>query len=156
MEKLCLSQLDKQPKGATVLFKIMMRFEYALKDAGFISNHANGAVKVDWDSFANHGLSRQFFGIVNSSGFAKTLITNPPSRQIVRFGCLDFDDAASPTDNQQLIGAVCRVRNNLFHGGKSGDRDHERNDELISDAIYVIEEAIKSHTEVKFRFEGKY
>lgn len=156
MENIYLKQLDSHPKDATVLFKVMMRFEFALKDAGFLSANTNGSVKVDWDSFANHGLPRKFFDNVKSSGFAKTLLTKPPSRQLVRYGSLDFDDAKSPIDNQQLIGAVCRVRNNLFHGGKSGDRDHARNDELVSDALYVIKEAIKSHKEVRARFEGLY
>jgi len=48
------------------------------------------------------------------------------------------------------------VRNNLFHGGKSGDKDHDRNDELIKDAIQVIIEAVESNEDLKACFEGLY
>ena len=156
MIELDLDVLSNRPKKAIQLFEIMMRFEFALKDAGYISTFKNGSVKVDWDGFANHGLPAIFFDTVKNSGLAKTLLTKPPSHQRERYGSLGFEDAKSPTDNQLLIGAVCRVRNNLFHGGKSGDKDHDRNDDLVINALYVIKEAIKSNKEVRVRFEGRY
>ncbi|MDA8707955.1 hypothetical protein N9M10_01130 [Hellea sp.] len=155
MDKLNLNILDDHPKDAVKLFKTMMRFEFALKELGFIYIYRNENVGVNWDRFANESLTSSFYEKIKSSNLANTLIKNPPSHQREEHGSLSFIDADSPTDVQTLIGAVCRVRNNLFHGGKSGDKDQDRNNELISDALEVINEAVVSREDLKAIFEGR-
>ena len=156
MDSLNLSILDSHPKDAVKLFKMMMRFEFALKELGFTSTYRNGNVRVNWDKFANESLTSSFYEKIESSNLAKTLIAKPPSHQREEHGVLSFVDAPSPTDVQALLAAVCRVRNNLFHGGKSGDKDQDRNDELINDALHIIHEAVSSREDLKSIFEGRF
>jgi hypothetical protein len=53
------------------------------------------------------------------------------------------------------------VRNNLVHGGKSGDPEYDpddpcRNEKLIRQAQWIIEEALHQIEDVKIHFEGQY
>jgi hypothetical protein len=57
---------------------------------------------------------------------------------------------------QELFVAVRRVRNNLFHGRKSGDPDEDRNANLISEAIAVLIEALKRCEDLRAHFEGRF
>ena len=61
----------------------------------------------------------------------------------------------------ELFAAVRRVRNNLVHGGKSGDPEYDpddpcRNEKLIREAQWIIEEALHQMEDVKIHFEGQY
>lgn len=156
MDQLDLSILDDHPKNAVKLFKVMMRFEFALKELGFTSTYPNGNVGVNWQRFANESLTSSFYEKIVNSKVAQTLISKPPSHQREEHNTLSFVDATSPSDIQALVGAVCRVRNNLFHGGKSGDKDQCRNEKLINDALNVLCNAIKSREDLKAIFEGRY
>ena len=75
---------------------------------------------------------------------------------MVRGSLLGWDEVKPVENCQELFGALRRVRNNLFHGGKSGDVDHDRNDELIENSVHILIEALKCHADVRLRFEGKY
>ncbi len=156
MENINYEKIDNHPKGAVRFFKIMMRLEYALKACGFAE--MNGAkLEILWDKYAKDRLSKEYFEIVRDSGIAKTLIDNPPSRQSLSENLeVKFPPAAHVTCTQELLGAVLRTRNNLFHGGKSGDVDHDRNDTLIAEAIAVVEEILKSDKDLRAEFEGRY
>jgi hypothetical protein len=66
-----------------------------------------------------------------------------------------------PKNTQQLLEAICMVRNNLFHGGKSGDPDADysdprRNQNLIAESQWVLGLALERHDDVRFAFEGRY
>jgi hypothetical protein len=74
---------------------------------------------------------------------------------------LSFDSMERPKNTQQLLEAVCMVRNNLFHGGKSGDPDADysdphRNEKLIAESQWVLGLALERHNDVRFAFEGRY
>ena len=156
MDGLDLTVLDRHPKNAVKLFKVMMRFEFALKELGFTSTSRNGNVSVNWVKFSNESLTSSFYEKIKHSKVAEMLFAKPPSHQREEDGALSFVEASSPYDVQALIGAVCRVRNNLFHGGKSGDQDQDRNEELINDALNILCEAIKSCEKLQATFEGRY
>lgn len=59
-----------------------------------------------------------------------------------------------PTNIQSLADAVKRVRNNLFHGGKAGDQDSDRNDELEKESILFLLEAIAVDETFRKTFEN--
>jgi hypothetical protein len=148
--------VDHYPRNALNFFKIMMRLEYALKAAGFARNQ-NGSVEVCWDNFANQELGRDFFDQVVKSGMVGTLKGDPPKFQkLSDDNRLYFAPANAVTNVQELIGAVRRVRNNLFHGGKSGIVDHERSELLIEESIYVVEQSLLASGIVRYEFEGLY
>lgn len=158
MTGISFDAIDNHPADAVRFFKIMMRLEYALKACGFAAMDRNNRyVSVQWDDFVRDRVDREFFEKIRDSGMANTLINSPPSLQILdTSGVLTFSNAAVVTTPQLLVGAVQRVRNNLFHGGKSGDPDHERNDTLIADAIAVITELLLANDDLRWEFEGRY
>lgn len=157
MEEIDLKPLDLHPKDAVIFFKVMMRFEYALKECGFIKADRKGRVQVNWERYSNEGLTERFYLKVRDQEIAETLLSNPPSHQCQdSTGALSFKEAGKPENAQDLIAAVCRVRNNLFHGGKSGEADHNRNDLLITDALNVVFEALNFDPKLKLKFEGRH
>lgn len=156
MSDIDLRRIDNHPADAVRFFKVMMRLEYALKANGFAETNRN-RVEICWDRFANERLGRALFDTIRDSRKASTLISQPPSHQAIDIGGhLEFRPAAPVTCVQDLLGALRRVRNNLFHGGKSGDVDHDRNDTLIAESIYVITEILLSDDALRTEFEGTY
>ena len=154
MDNINYQKIDNHPKEAVRFFKIMMRLEYALKVCGF-AEMTRAGLEIQWDKFANNQLGKAFFEHIQKSGNADTLIGAPPSQQILREdNSLDFDPVAECRSVQDLMGTLRRTRNNLLHGGKAGDPDHDRNDTLIAEAIYVIEEVLKADDQLRFEFEG--
>lgn len=151
-----LSRLEDHPAQAVQLFKIMMRLEYALKACGYTRSQGK-RVEVDWDRFVNQQLGQVFFERVMNSSKADTLINNPPSKQVLNEqGQVEFQKAAQVLNVHDLFVMVRRVRNNLFHGGKSGDADHDRNDALVSESIDVVLYALPLCPDVRSEFEGVY
>jgi hypothetical protein len=117
---------------------------------------AGGAVEAKWDEFANKELTSDFLKHVRENNIAPTILSKPPSRQILNGNSLDWEATTPPTDIQSLFGSVRRVRNNLVHGGKSGDKDSDRNNLLVAEAIAVLIEALRAHADLRFMFEGKW
>ena len=151
-----MQRVDNHPADAVHFFKVMMRLEYALKATGFAEMNGD-RLEICWDRFANERLGKALFETIRDSGKANTLISQPPSHQVIDAGGdLTFRPAAQVMSVQDLLGALRRVRNNLFHGGKSGDVDHDRNDTLIVESIYVITEILLVDDVLRTEFEGKY
>jgi hypothetical protein len=151
-----MRKIDDHPAGAVQFFKVMMRLEYALKANGYAEMN-NNRLEICWDRFANESLGMPFFNTIRDSGKANTLIDNPPSHQKKEpSGGLAFRQAEQVVSIQGLLGALRRVRNNLFHGGKSGDVDHGRNDALIAESIYVTTELLLVNDDLRTAFEGRY
>jgi hypothetical protein len=160
MDKLTMSiSLDAAnalPDRSDELFRIFARFEFALKMAGFCKMR-NNAVVLDWDCFANSNqIGKKFFDHVCEAEVCPTLIGSPPKSETIADGAWGFNCVvAKPTSPQELFGALRRVRNNLFHGGKYFDDDNDRNEKLVSDAISVLLLAAECHTDVGCYFEGR-
>jgi hypothetical protein len=134
----------------------MLRLEYTLKTSQFV-RATNSGLEVLWDSYIKERLPGNFFESVHKLGLAPTLIESPPSKQTLNEqNELDFKPSISPTTNAELFIAIRRLRNNLFHGGKSGDPDHARNDELIEQALALIDFMLKTDDDLRQIFEGRY
>ncbi len=136
-------------------FATFARFEYALKESGHARVAWHGGVEPDWESFGR-GLTTDVNGILTVGQY---LLTNPPKKQILGNGLLDWDRVNPGKSLADLIGSVRRVRNNLFHGGKFADgsvNDPERNLRLLTDSLDVIH-AFLAHPDAantKARFDG--
>ena len=151
------SKINEVTAGGITLFKCMMRLEFAVKEAGYVRRGKNDAAEIDWDRYANEALGSGFWQRVREVEIVKPLIETPPKKQIVDVsGKLGWMDAAAVSSVQDLIGAVRRVRNNLFHGGKSGDPDAERNEKLYAASLKVIDLILKRDDVVKTVFTGEY
>lgn len=150
------SGTNSLPARGDELMRIIARFEYALKESGYGKSGKNDEAEVDWDNFTNNSLKAVFLEKIRNDGVAPTILEKPASKQIIKDQSLAWKDSVPPTSVQDLMGAVRRIRNNLVHGGKSGDKDSDRNDALVSEAIEVLLEALRADSAVRNMFEGRW
>lgn len=146
------------PPHAIKLLATFLRFEFALKEAGF--GPENGDAQVEWGRVTKQ-LGAAFFARIKESGQADTLIHKPPKKQITRGHSLEWEHKAPPETTSELFEAVRRIRNNLVHGGKSGDPEYDpddphRNETLTREAQWVVEQALLELDDVRAYFEGRY
>ncbi|WP_115734155.1 hypothetical protein [Aminobacter aminovorans] len=144
-----MAAANRVPARGEELVLVVTRFEYALKEISYGKMGAGGAVEAKWDEFANKELTSDFLKHVRENNIAPTILSKPPTRQILNGSSLDWEATAPPTDIQSLFGSVRRVRNNLVHGGKSGDKDSDRNNHLVAEAIAVLMEALRAHADLR-------
>lgn len=141
---------------------LFSRFEFALKASGFYVKGQKDA-KPDWDTFANE-IDQSFTekiwkdkNLYNAAIFLTENNTRPKKQIINSAGELIFVNTnidKNQTNTQQLLLMVRRVRNNLFHGGKFYEKEiiKERDAELVSSSIKVLEESLELNETVKQRF----
>jgi len=126
-----------------------MRAENALKQGGF-ATMANGAACAHWDKFASS--IKAGFDAIDNQSFRDSviyLVQNPPRKQVIKESGLEWEDSPVPTGSaaHQSLLMVRRVRNNLFHGGKTfvlgGGDTFERNTNLVTASGKVLDHAIR-------------
>ncbi len=139
------------------LFKIMMRLEFALKDIGFCTPGRRQVAEVHWERYVNERLGLAFWEKIKDAADAEPLIETPPMKQIAdNYGNLHWRKSGAVSSIQELIAAMRRVRNNLFHGGKSGDPDADRNAMLYLAALFVIDQILQEDEGLRTSFSGIY
>ena len=148
--------LDKDlTTGFSILFS---RFEYALKRTRRYAAGDENAVKADWDKFAqDHDSQFDSERTPELKAAIEYLNGNPPKKQILKDGLLDWKNV--PPQNtpllKQVLDAVRRVRNNLFHGGKFQNgpmEDPGRDSDLLRSCITVLEECLSLNNGVREQF----
>ena len=148
-----------QPELAFRYCAVFARFEYALKETGFLNND-KGSAQANWDVFAN-SLKGKFSAVHDAEfiGAIAFLKASPPRKQVVVGVGTDWKDSvqgAGDTDEQFVIRLIRVVRNNLFHGGKSftdGEKVVGRNAELMKAGLVVMEQCLKLSPDVLVAFE---
>ena len=139
-------QLDRIPDDVRSLafdfFYWFSRFEFALKECGYLKSHEFGApAEPDWREFA-----KKHQHDYRLTAAANELIAANPLRQVVDSAGLGFapvglDDR--PSDLERVTRLARTVRNNLFHGGKHGEKtwdDPDRMRTLLPLVIRVLHE----------------
>ena len=118
------------------------RFEYALKEAGYLKRRNVGdRAEPGWDFFI-----LEWKGRYEISQAGQALIAANPRRQVVTEGGLEFREIAfnpGVTDLERVVRYAQAVRNNLFHGGKHGSAywdDPERMQALLPTTIAVLDD----------------
>ena len=151
------SKINDVSDDANRLFKVMMRLEFALKDVGFFVRGRRAVAEVDWVRFANEQLGQDFWREIKLADKVQVLIQTPPKKQVVdERGNLSWQERGEVVSVQELIAALNGVRNNLFHGGKSGDPDGNRNANLILAALFLVDQVLKTDDNLHARFCGMY
>lgn len=151
------SKINDVSDDASRLFKVMMRLEFALKDVGFFVPGRRSVAEVDWVRFANEKLGPDFWQKIKMEDEIQVLIETPPKKQVVdEMGNLSWQDRGEVESVQELIAALNGVRNNLFHGGKSGDPDGDRNTDLFRAALYLVDRILKDDDVLHTSFSGMY
>lgn len=141
------------PEEAFQFFVFFSRFEYALKRAGFLQDKSDDALAMPaWDSFANC-LGSKFFEELKASNSIETILSAPPSKQIVKDNKVSWRKVDKTASIQDLFGHIRRIRNNLFHGGKypvpdGPQKELARNATLLSEATHVLDKALSEHRSV--------
>jgi hypothetical protein len=140
---------DNDKELALRLFGCFAYAEHSLKTSGYLRRGRAGA-EADWDSYAR-SIAGRFRGDADHRFRTawRLLIANPPRKQVVRNGQLDWQIVTRPpgtTDELYGLLLVRRIRNNLFHGAKflvGGEADFRRDRQLVEAAIAILEAAMK-------------
>lgn len=98
------------------------RFEFALKENQYLKSHKAGCkAEPGWDAFV-----KKFESVYTISSEAGLLLKIAPKVQVVGVGSsIAFVDGGYNKLNSDLakvVHALKVIRNNLFHGGKHGDK----------------------------------
>ena len=148
------SQLT-MPAEFNIFFAVLQRFEFALKEEGFLQGaKVDHEVKASWEKFAD-ALPAGFFNFIEKSKRATDLLDDPPKKQIwssmTTRGPLQ---PIRPNNARELFIAMRVVRNSLFHGIKADPTT--RDQRLVHQSLFVLHEAIKACPQVKERFGAYY
>jgi hypothetical protein len=133
-------------------FQEFARCEYCLKAVGLLeSNHRDPT--ADWGAFAG-----EVRPVIEAPGPFLTpainyYLQNPPKRQALVAGALTWVDSVPDHKNQSelVLRLVCRVRNNLFHGGKFNGHwfEPQRSKELLAYGIQILQAVVAAHDKVR-------
>lgn len=102
------------------------RFEFALKENGYVKEGPYAAALPDWGKFRD---AHSDTYIVSSE--ASALFAAPPQRQVFfdnRCKWEKTDISREKTALGKVILTLKTIRNNLFHGGKGSQEDYDNPD----------------------------
>jgi len=103
-------------------FYSFSRFEFALKECGYLESKKPGAkAKPAWSDFVKKWQDQYS---ISETGRA-LLAENPETQVVLASGGLDFvavNFADGSSDLRKVVDLSHVVRNNLFHGGKHGGK----------------------------------
>ena len=131
-----IDEIDEKMRNCSFeYFYWFSRFEFALKERGYLKDKNPGAkAEPDWDDFVKKHKDKY-----HSSAEAIDLIKLHPKRQkVAEAEKLEWEPVGISHCNNDLckiVAMIKTVRNNLFHGGKHGDKDVDdlqRNTKLLS------------------------
>lgn len=130
------------------------RFEYALKEEGFLQSNANAMASIQ-----KYVSSVSVTFNPNSSGVIKQavdfILSDPPRKLIQNKGNLTWEEINKTGPTEIILTEyIRRIRNSLLHGGKFYGQIEtgSRNWQLISSSIVIIEDWINLNENVKNRF----
>jgi hypothetical protein len=154
------SNIDFDSQASYVFFITFSRFEYALKNCGYLKKTTAKIPKAesDWDNFArtneskfNHKKNGELYNAV------EYFISHPPKLQIRNssggVGWLDNNLYTEKNcgDLEWLLVMVRRIRNNLFHGGKYPGfpiEEPSRNKDLLNHSIIILNECLQLESRI--------
>ena len=156
-----LWELGVEKEVVMEFFVVFSRFEFALKKAGYLRAGRECRALPDWTTFESR--YEDCFDTQSEPKLSEAwdyVYQNPPMRQVVADGRLDFEtdprlDDKSPFKRATL--AVRTVRNNLFHGGKFPNSgvvdDPARKTKLLRTCLRLLYEMLELAPDVKAEFE---
>jgi hypothetical protein len=136
--------------SAVRFFAIFSRFEFALKATDYLGTGRIGReVKADWQKFASSIGVSDVFGRLEQDADARYLVRFPPKIRVVDNGRLVWSTTTPQVKNlPDVCGMILRVRNNLFHGDKSGGGS-ERDEQLLIASIRALELMLEANDRVR-------
>lgn len=138
---------------ACEFFAVFSRFEFMLKESGFIRENRT-PVEPAWRSFGES--ASEFVSVQENSALARAihyLVTEIPQVQVTK----DSWEAIAlhgESDVARAIDAVTRVRNNLFHGGKHTPHSPPgRDEELVRTSLCVLYACLEQNDGLRTTYE---
>ncbi|WP_156891468.1 hypothetical protein [Nevskia ramosa] len=141
-------------------FTLFARFEYAMKAAGIRQARKSGAVEADWNQLADDVASDLMAMSEKNIKEARAyLLQQPPNRQDLEGDKLVWSAAPASrgSDAKDLFVYICRVRSNLFHGGKFQGRylaDPEQSSQLIGSSTAILIAVLQLRPQLSEAFNG--
>ena len=140
-------------------FREFARCEYCLKVVG-LRDPARKDPTADWGAFAAEVLP--LFDNPKSEEVANAIsyyLTHPPKKQVLRGETLGWEEVQPDHKSKAelVLRLVCRVRNNLFHGGKFNGQwfAPQRSEELLSHGLSILGAAVAAHPKVREAYAQK-
>jgi hypothetical protein len=131
------------PQDAAAFMELFARLEHLLRRNGYTKKDHSRAV-IDWKQFARE-FDETFFKHVKRSGKAATLLREPPRIYYRGWGMQPEVQEPIRGIADLFLRGVCQVRNNIVHGEKYIDLATPRDDALVREAHWVLEQAITQH-----------
>jgi hypothetical protein len=141
-------------------FREFSRCEYCLKVVGLREPNRRDPT-ADWGAFATEVRAvLETPGSTELKAAVQYYVDHPPKKQIERpDGLLDWKDIFPDHKHKAelVLRLVCRVRNNLFHGGKFNGHwfEPQRSDELLKHAVVILAACVASHQKVQEAYAQK-
>ncbi len=134
-------------------FAAFSRFEYALKASTFMKPDK---AEPDWSRFGDTiavCFSRLRESDPQLSASIDELLAAPPRKQTPT-GWKAVPPQGDERGAKNVVTIVCRVRNNLFHGGKAQRQgpDGDRDNRLVRNSLVVLDRALMCEEHVHKAF----
>lgn len=138
-------------------FKEFARCEYCLKAVGLRETSRRDPT-ADWGVFAAQVQRVLEVPSQELLPAVTYFLQHPPKKQAVVDDRLDWIESAPDHKNQAelILRLVCRVRNNLFHGGKFNGHwfEPQRSRELLAYGIQILRASVEAHPKVREAYDG--
>lgn len=140
-------------------FREFARCEYCLKAVGLLEGFPNKP-QADWGTFAAQVIV--VFDVppnAETEGAIQYYLAHPPKKQVLLDGVLSWSTTLPNHQNQAelVLRLVCRVRNNLFHGGKFNGHwfEPQRSEELLHRGLVILRAAVSGHSKVREAYANR-
>lgn len=144
---------------AFAFFREFARCEYCLKVVGLRDPNRKDPT-ADWGAFAAEVLL--VFDTVQSIKLTDAInyyLTKPPKKQILQGEILAWEEVQPDHKSKAelVLRLVCRVRNNLFHGGKFNGQwfEPQRSEELLVHGLIILSAVVSAHSKVREAYAMK-
>jgi hypothetical protein len=140
-------------------FREFARCEYCLKAVGLLLGAPNNP-QADWRAFAAQ-VTAVFDAPPNveTNGAIQYYLSYPPRKQVFLDGILSWSNTLTSYRSQAelVLLLVCRVRNNLFHGGKFNGHwfEPQRSEELFHGGLVILRAVVLNHSKVREAYENQ-
>lgn len=151
-----LDGLQMPAQLACEFFAVFSRFEFALKDSGYYYVNRYGRAAANWDRYFSHANATvRADADPELSEAVQYLLAEPPQVQVAP---AQWDENVPLRGGPGAIGtaldAACRVRNNLFHGGKHTPHSPPGRDEkLVRSALCLLRACLKHDLHLAAAYE---
>jgi hypothetical protein len=145
--------LDLPQALACEFFAVFSRFEFTLKESGFIRTN-RGYAEPAWRDFSS-SIKKSLQVDVGSDleSAIAYLVDKPPFVQTAK-DQWTAKDLHGATSIEQALDATTRIRNNLFHGGKHTPHSpHGRDERLIRSSLKLLYACLEQNGNLRNTYE---